>query len=120
MDAVKAARAYAAFDILSGDFVKLEPKEDQEPYDPSPDEPPREREKLLRRVDNEGLWGIVSYWRPNPRASWNLINSTWGFVGDDWKDSGYDEDLMRAALRKVARGTQGIPAQIARMGLPQD
>lgn len=129
MDAVRAARTSAAFDILSDDFVKLEPVSENEPYDDSyidtwTDRTPRQREKdrkeLRERIGNEGTWGLVSYWRPNPRASWDQVDAVGGFVGDDWKDSGYDVDLMNAALRAVARGTKGIPAQMARMGLHED
>src|SRR5271170_7927826 len=129
MDAVRAARTRAAFDILSDDFVKLEPVSDNEQYDDSyidtwTDRTARQREKdrkeLWERIRSEGTWGLVSYWRPNPRASWNQVDAIGGFVGDDWKDSGYDIDLMSAALHEVARGTKSIPAQIARMGLHQD
>jgi len=32
---------------------------------------------------------------------WDHMDSCWGFVGDDWKDSGYDIDFKEAGLRKI-------------------
>jgi hypothetical protein len=52
----------------------------------------RERKEFHDRIEHDGVWGIVS------KVNGKTIDSVWGFVGDDWKDSGYDTDVKAAAL----------------------
>jgi hypothetical protein len=47
-------------------------------------------------VDRDGVWGIVGEYFDGER--WQHADSCFGFVGDDWKNSGYDTDIMRATL----------------------
>jgi hypothetical protein len=49
----------------------------------------RDREEFIAKVNREGVWGIMGEY----------------FDGDDWKNSGYDTDIMRATLN-VARDTR--------------
>ncbi len=59
------------------------------------------------RVDRDGVWGIVGEWRlPIDAAvddadAWQHADSCFGFVGDDWKGSGHDADIMRQAMRDL-------------------
>ncbi len=55
---------------------------------------------LAKRIEDEGLWGI--------RVMAKLccghmhdVDAVWGFIGEDWKDSGYDVDLKREVLALV-------------------
>lgn len=84
--------------------VRIVVKADQEVYDDSyldtwglpEDELARERNDLRNRIQAEGTCGIVSeFWNG---AEWVETYSCWGFIGDDWEDSGYDQDAMRAAI----------------------
>lgn len=57
----------------------------------------RERQQELDRVNRDGVWGMIGeYWDGD---DWQLVDSCWGFVGDDFKESGYAEDIMAETLR---------------------
>jgi len=56
----------------------------------------REREQEVDRVNRDGVWGIVGEYFDG--EEWQHGDSCWGFVGDDWKHSGYDTDIMHATL----------------------
>ena len=56
----------------------------------------REREAEIDRVNQDGVWGYVAeFWTGD---DWENVDSIWGFVGNDFETSGYEPDLMRAAL----------------------
>lgn len=85
----------ASFDDLCGDT-----------YNPTahPDIPPariaREREEFRRMVDSGGVWGIIGeFWNGD---RWQQVDSCYGFVGDDWRESGYLEDCQWATLEALA------------------
>lgn len=61
---------------------------------------PHQLRELRRRVETDGIFGIISEHRCSCCKSWIVADSVWGFIGDDWKDSGYDADLKRAALHQ--------------------
>jgi hypothetical protein len=50
-----------------------------------------------RRCEREGVYGLVGQARDS-HGQWHTADGCWGFVGDDWRGSGYDTDIMRAAL----------------------
>jgi hypothetical protein len=58
-------------------------------------------DEIRARAESEGVWVVVaqvhvSY--PDGHERWEPVDSTGGFVGDDWKDSGYDIELMQSAI----------------------
>lgn len=56
----------------------------------------RERAAYIERIENDGVCGVVGeYW--NGQA-WEHADSCFGFVGDDWRESGYDSDIMSTTL----------------------
>lgn len=56
----------------------------------------REEREFEERVNRDGVWGFrAEYWNG---AEWIETNSIWGFVGDDFIGSNYDDDLMESAL----------------------
>jgi len=67
---------------------------------------PRERQAVAKRADAVGVWGLVAEARCPHCESWHVVDSCWGFVGEDYLDSGYDSDLMRAAIDAVDDGTR--------------
>lgn len=73
-------------------------------WDISDAEKEKTRAELRERIEHDGVWGIVGQYRTcacdycdNP-GHWEDVDSVWGFVGDDWKDSGYDTDVMQATM----------------------
>lgn len=54
------------------------------------------RAKLQRRIELHGVVGIIGeYWTG---VDWEHADSCWGFIGDEWSDSGYDVDIMDGTL----------------------
>jgi hypothetical protein len=106
-EAFRAAKTAVRFAALAREGrVRLAAEPDGTPYDDSYIDTwhvsAKEREKVRaetwRRIESEGVWGIVVYATVEGGRE-ELIDSVWGFVGDDWRDSGYDEDLMDAAIK---------------------
>ena len=56
----------------------------------------RDRKEFIAKVNQEGVSGIVGEYFDG--EVWQHADSCFGFVGDDWKHSGYDTDIMRATL----------------------
>lgn len=56
----------------------------------------RERKEFVEKVNANGVWGIVGEYFDG--ETWRHADSCFGFVGDDWKNSGYDTEIMRATL----------------------
>ena len=112
-DALRAARVKDAFDDLeNAGLVKFEVLMDPECHDASyvdtwidKSEAWRQRTKreIRDRADQEGTWGIVTSIRASEDAGWEEVDSVWDFVGDDWKDSGYDTDVMNSAVDAVQK-----------------
>ena len=53
-------------------------------------------EEFIAKLNQEGVWGIVGEYFDG--EVWQHADSCFGFVGDDWKNSGYDTDIMQATL----------------------
>jgi len=119
-DAMRSARVKAAFKTFDDVYWKLEPIEDEDPYDDSYIDDPKEKKEIQKRVENEGVWGVKASWRLSEddvtdhgrlimSSEWEEADATWGFIGDDWKDSGYDTDLMRSAMNGFLEAANQIP-----------
>lgn len=50
------------------------------------------------RANRDGMTGIVGQYLTN--GKWIHADSVWGFIGDDWKDSGYDLDIMSETINQ--------------------
>jgi len=59
----------------------------------------RERQAEIDRVNRDGVWGVVGEFFDG--EEWQHADSCFGFIGDDWKDSGYDTDIMASTLEKA-------------------
>jgi len=81
-------------------------------YDPkvNSDIPParleRERKAEIERIERLGVWGIIGEYFDG--ETWNHADSCWGFVGDDWKQSGYDVDIMASTLVLAVKAKDGL------------
>lgn len=116
---VKAAREAARINTV---FEKAEQKNlarfnivpDETVYDDSyidtwtdktEEERAQEKKELWARIERDGVWVIYTEkhvhckhcntWR------WQATDSCGGFVGDDWKDSGYDTDCKLMTLKAL-------------------
>jgi len=114
-DAMRAARVKAAFEWFEDIYWTLEAVPDEDQYDDSWLEDPQEKKELWDRIEREGVWGVRALWRLTTHhdrtlsAKWELADATWGFVGDEWKDSGYDTDLRRAAMHAFLEAAEATP-----------
>ena len=71
-------------------------------------------EKTLECARRDGVWGLVAEYRCSCCHSWVIAGSVWGFIGGDWRDSGYDTTLMAEAMEaRVALGAESHNASIA-------
>ncbi len=110
-EAFRTARAFVAFTALEQEgYVRLrvEPDADVDlSYLEDRDVFTEEQDNEERaRVSRLGVWGIIVEAR-NPLAGedgpWQHIDSCWGFIGDDWKDSGYDTAFYENAIKWIAQ-----------------
>lgn len=63
----------------------------------------KDRAHEYARANRDGVVGIVGqYW---DGSKWRIADSVWGFIGDDWRNSGYDTDVMCATLDAALAAT---------------
>lgn len=55
-----------------------------------------ERKAEIERVNQEGVWFISAQYLT--AQGWKTADSCGGFIGEDWEGSGYDVDMMHAAI----------------------
>lgn len=108
--AVQAMRSAKIRDVFTNleaqDLVRFAVEADDEQYDMSfidawderPSVKKRYKKEIAARLDREGHNCLVTYSRASDDEPWEHADSCGGFVGDDWKDSGTDFDLMLAAI----------------------
>jgi hypothetical protein len=128
--ALHNARTRIAWDMASGvtvsgndddhvGHVRLRIEWDDSPYDDSyietwHDLTESQRDKikadLWSRIERNGVVGVIGeYWNG---TEWVHADSCWGFIGDDWQNSGYDTDIMAATL-DAYHDVQWAGAQLA-------
>jgi len=61
----------------------------------------REYQEFVDRVNRDGVWGVIGEYKCPCCDHWTVADSCWGFVGDDWQESGYDLDIMHATLSQL-------------------
>ncbi len=82
--------------------------------DISPAKLKKERKEFIDRINRDGVWGIVGEYRINSNEEWVIADSCFGFVGDDWKDSGYDIDIMSTTLEARTEAMGDVCAHCGR------
>jgi hypothetical protein len=60
----------------------------------------RHKHDEIERANRDGVYGLVAEYRTE--TGWELADSVWGFIGEDWKE--YEVDAMRAAMHDYALG----------------
>lgn len=114
-EACRAAKAKEAFEVLEGaGLARLRVEsDDMDPRDLMPEcYSEKEQKEFLERAERLGVYGIIIEAR-NPLSGdagpWEGIDSCWGFIGDDWADSGYDTDFYLAAIDWLSQ-FEGMPS----------
>lgn len=80
--------------------------------DIKPERLEREKQHEIDRIDRDGVWGVIGEYKSSVcptcgrGGEWEQADSCWGFVGEDWKDSGYDLDIMAETLSKAGIETE--------------
>lgn len=59
------------------------------------------KKELRARIESDGVWGLVGEVKCKCCGAWEIIHAVGGFVGEDWKGSGYDEDTRKAAEERA-------------------
>jgi hypothetical protein len=57
----------------------------------------RERKREIERINRDGVCGVIGEYFDGEQ--WEQADSCWGFIGDDWKESGYDKDIMASTIK---------------------
>lgn len=106
LDAMRSARTAVAWEQAEDEgLVRLHAEPDEEMFDDSyidtwtdVSEARRERarKELWAKIERDGVWNICAQILIDDE--WTTVGAVCAFVGDDWKGSGYDTDLMREAL----------------------
>lgn len=60
-----------------------------------------QKEKLWKKIEQEGVWRILTEIRCPYCLSWTHVDSIGGFIGEDYNDSGYDWEVKAAAVEAV-------------------
>lgn len=88
--------------------------------DVSPAKREKARKELWAQIDREGVYGLVAKVL-TADGRWQVVDGVCGFIGDDWKDSGYDADMKLAALRALdelrAEEAEGLSARATFAGV---
>ena len=107
--ALRAARVRDRFtDLEDVGLVKIEAEPEFEVYDDtyidtwglSPEKVKQEKKKLWALIEREGCWIYTSYFRRDDKSEWIAVDSVGMCIGH-LKDSGYDVDLMAAAIEAL-------------------
>ena len=70
-----------------------------------------------KRAEQYGVWGIRGQYRDPATDRWITADSIWGFIGDDWQDSGYDYDVKRVTLDAWARAYKPLARVLVAEGV---
>jgi len=71
-------------------------------WDETPEHKAQAKRELWARIEREGVWGLVGEVKCQACGAWEIVHAVGGFVGDDWKDSGYDSDTRDAAEKRAS------------------
>lgn len=83
---------YARLRVEADDDIDLSFLDDRDVFEES------EANKERARCSREGVHGIITEALNPLSGEWTVVDSCWGFIGDDWKDSGYDTDGKAEAI----------------------
>lgn len=76
--------------------------------DISPSRLAREEKEFEDTVNRDGVYGLIGEYRTDEGEEWNHADSCWGFVGEGYKDSGYDTDIMSATISALESALSAV------------
>jgi hypothetical protein len=82
-------------------------------WDVSEEEKAQTKKELWERIGNDGVWGIVGSFRVSTDARWEQGDGVWDFIGDDWRDSGYDTDVKSETMKALDAAFQEKANELA-------
>jgi len=57
------------------------------------------KKELWEKIERDGVWGIVGEYKIDPESeNWEHGDSCFGFIGDEWRDSGYDHSIKELTI----------------------
>jgi len=117
--ALDYARTAEEWDALEYGEVRLlaEPDDSADFADLIGDAPESVVKSETKRADRDGVWGIVGQYLDPATGEWVTADSVWGFIGDDWQDSGYDYSVKRATLDAWARAYKPLARVLVAEGV---
>lgn len=59
-----------------------------------------QKQEEIDRINRDGVWGMIAEYECSCCGRWTEADSVWGFIGDDWKGSGYEADLFNNANKE--------------------
>ena len=65
------------------------------------------RADIRAKAESEGGTGIIGEYFDG--KTWNHADSCYGFIGEDWRGSGYDIDIMRSTLDQYLASLEVCP-----------
>ena len=114
IDSRNTAKINCAFEKAEAkELVRFRVISDDLPYDDSyidtwpesDEEKAKTKKQLWARIEREGVWCILVEKHITCKHCgsdrWEQLEHCCGFVGEDWKDSGYDTDFKRTALEAI-------------------
>ena len=112
--ALRHARIRRTWALLEDQYLRLRVEPDDSPdlsfLEQDCYQDTREGRALAKQMretaQRDGVWGIVGEYRLSKEDCWHVADSVWGFVGDDWKDSGYDTDVMATTIAAFREAIQ--------------
>ena len=112
-EALRAARAIEAFTRLENEGrVRLDVVPDDEPYDVSfvdtwTDLSDARRERIKRelseRADRDGVWGLRVHVACPCCHTWEVVDSIYSLLGDEWQTTAYRTDLLLSAIEAARK-----------------
>lgn len=75
--------------------------------------------EVWTRIDQEGVWGLYGEVACDCCDSWVHVDSIGGFIGEDWKGSGYETDVLEACKTEAAKlkaDRQALVDAVAELG----
>lgn len=71
--------------------------------DISDEEKAQAKRELWERIERDGVWCLDGQVQCTSCGTWESIDHCCGFVGMDWKDSGYDSDILSRIQEEAAK-----------------
>jgi len=59
------------------------------------------KKEIRDRIEEDGVWGIIVDRKCSECGQWTEVDSVYGFIGNEYENSGYDIDVKKAGLKAI-------------------